>query len=172
MANQHTADLTAVAAHVTRKSKTIATWLALLLGTLGVHRLYLKGKGDWLAWLHWPPTLLGLGGVVRMNNLGQDDHWAWLLIPLLGLMLTLSMLTAIVYGLTPDERWAQRHGQPVQATGWAPVLGVIAALMLGGAALMGTLAFGGQKYFEYQRELAEAASDAALAGQKNQKPAQ
>ena len=134
------------------KSKTVTTWLALLLGSGGAHRFYLYGRRDALAWLHPVPTLLGLAGAVRMQNLGQDDHAAWLLIPVLGLMLSISMMAAIVYGLTPDERWAERHnpGQPVQPTGWGPVLGVVTALLVGGTVLMGTLAFGGQMFFEYQ----------------------
>ena len=33
-------------------------------------------------------------------------------------------------------------------------------LLIGGAALMGTLAFGGQKYFEYQQLKAQAAASA------------
>ena len=135
------------------RSKTVATWLALTLGSLGAHRFYLYGWRDRWAWLHPLPTLLGLGGAIRMNNLGQDDRVAWLLIPVLGLMLVISMGAAILAGLTPDEQWARRHhpdGQ-VRATGWAPVLGAILALMLGGVALMGTLAFGGQMFFEYQR---------------------
>ena len=136
------------------KSKTLATWLALTLGSLGVHRFYLYGRRDKLAWLHPLPTLLGAAGALRMQNLGQDDHAAWLLIPVLGLMLSISMLTAIVYGLTPDERWAERHnpGRPVQATRWGPVIGVVVALLVGGTVLMGTLAFGGQMFFEYQKQ--------------------
>ena len=137
-----------------QKSKTLATWLALTLGSLGAHRFYLYGRRDTLAWLHPLPTLLGAAGALRMRNLGQDDHAAWLLIPLLGLMLSISMLTAIVYGLTPDARWAERHnpGQPVHATGWGPVIGVVVALLVGGTVLMGTLAFGGQMFFEYQKQ--------------------
>jgi hypothetical protein len=141
------------------KSKTLATWLALLGGALGVHRLYLHGARDPWAWLFWPPTLLGLAGVWRMRELGQDDRLAWLLIPLLGLSLAAAMLGAIVIGLTADERWALRFGAPGEApaaTGWGPVLGVIAALMIGGAVLMGTIAFGGQKFFEWQQEEAAA----------------
>ena len=136
------------------RSKTLAAWLALLVGTLGVHRLYLHGLKDRWAWLFPLPTLAGLAGVVRMRTLGQDDHWAWALIPLLGLMISLAMLTAIVYALTPDEKWDARHnpGQHVTATGWGPVLAAIAALLVGGAALMGTVAFGGQKFFEWQLE--------------------
>jgi hypothetical protein len=63
-----------------------------------------------------------------------------------------SMLCAIVYGLTPDEKWEARHnpGQPPRATGWGPVLGVIVALLMGAGVLMGTIAFGGQKFFEWQ----------------------
>lgn len=139
------------------KSKTFATWLALIGGALGVHRLYLHGARDPWGWLFWPPTLLGLWGVWRMRDLGQDDRLSWLLIPLLGLSLAAAMLGAIVIGLTSDERWAARFGTPgeaPEATGWGPVLGVIAALMVGGAVLMGTIAFGGQKFFEWQQEQA------------------
>jgi hypothetical protein len=134
------------------RSKTLAAWLALALGTLGLHRLYLHGVGDRLAWLHPLPTAIGLFGVLRMRALGQDDRLAWLLIPVLGLMISLAMLTAIVYALTPDEKWDARHnrGQTGAATGWGPVLAAIAALMIGGAVLMGTIAFAGQKFFEWQ----------------------
>lgn len=132
------------------KSKTCAAWLALLAGPLGAHRFYLFGPRDALAWLHWPATLAGLVGVARMRTLGVDDPLAWLLIPLLGSMISLACLQAIVMGLTPDARWAARWRQPEQATGWAPVLAVIAALLVGTAVLMGTIAFAGQKFFEYQ----------------------
>ena len=142
------------AAFARYRSKTLATWIALIGGCLGAHRFYLHGKGDVWAWLHPVPTLLGLAGVLRMRALGQDDHVAWLLIPLLGLMLSIAMLAAIVMGLTADEKWAERFnpGQAVQASGWAAVIGVILALMIGGAALIGSIAFGGQKFFEYRAE--------------------
>ena len=133
------------------KSKSLATWLALLGGLLGAHRFYLHGWGDKLAWLHPVLSLIGLAGVVRMRNLGQDDHAAWLLIPLFGAMVAVAMLSTILLGLTTDERWAQRHGTPQQDTRWAPVIAVVIALLVGGAALMGTLAFSGQMFFEYQK---------------------
>jgi hypothetical protein len=136
------------------RSKSLATWIAVIAGSLGLHRFYLHGFGDALGWLHPVPTLLGLYGVRRVQELGQDDRLAWLLIPLLGLMVAQAMLVAILYGLTPDEKWDARHnpGAPVHATRWAPVLGAIAALMIGAGVLMATIAFGGQRFFEWQVE--------------------
>jgi hypothetical protein len=138
------------------KSKTLATWIALAGGSFGLHRFYLYGARDWPAWLHPWPTLVGLAGAVRMNNLGQDDTLAWVLVPLLGMMISVGMVSAIAIGLTPDERWAQRFGgdregaETVRRTAWGPIFGVILALFIGGAVLMGTIAFSGQKYFEWQ----------------------
>jgi hypothetical protein len=134
------------------RSKTIAAWLALLAGSLGLHRMYLRGARDALAWLHLLPTAAGLLGVERLLAFGQDDRLAWLLIPLLGLMLSQGALFAILYGLTPDETWDARRnpGQPVTATRWGPVLAAIVALLVGGAVLMGTLTYGIQKFFEWQ----------------------
>jgi hypothetical protein len=140
-----------------RRDKTVATWLAVLGGTLGLHRFYLHGWRDKLGWLYPLPSLAGLAGVVRMGNLGQDDRVAWLLIPLLGLSISAAMLSAIVYGLTPDDRWAARHRQPMRPTRWGPVLGAVAALLLGAGVLMGTITFGIQKFFEWELEPAASA---------------
>ena len=136
------------------RSKTLATWIAVIGGSLGLHRFYLKGFGDVWGWLHAPLALAGLYGVQRMDEFGQDDKLAWALIPLLGIVVAAAMLAAIVYGLTPDEKWDARHnpGRPVQDTRWGPVIGVIVALMLGAASLMATVAFSGQRYFEWQVE--------------------
>jgi hypothetical protein len=133
-----------------RRDKTAATWLAVVGGTLGLHRFYLHGVRDLVGWLYPLPSLAGLAGVVRMANLGQDDRVAWLLIPLLGLTISAAMLSAIVYALTPDERWAARFGQHARPTRWGPVLGAITALLLGAGVLLGTIAFGIQKFFEWQ----------------------
>ena len=136
------------------RSKTLAAWLALLLGSLGLHRFYLRGFGDWLGWLHPVPTAMGVLGVDRLRNLGQDDPWVWVLLPLLGLMISQAMLTAIYYALTSDERWDERHnpGQPVTSTTWGPVFAAVLAMLLGGGVLMGTIAYSGQKFFEWQHD--------------------
>ncbi|QAZ38404.1 hypothetical protein C1M51_02645 [Methylibium sp. Pch-M] len=139
---------------MTPRSKTLATWLAFIAGSLGLHRFYLHGLRDAWGWLHVPPTLLGLYGVERMLELGQDDRLAWALIPLLGLALAASMLAAIVYGLTPDERWNARHnaGAAVRPSGWLVVFGVVGAVFVGATVLIATIAFSGQRYFESQVE--------------------
>lgn len=139
---------------MTPRSKTLATWLAFIAGSMGLHRFYLHGLRDAWGWLHAPPTLLGLYGVERMLELGQDDRLAWALIPLLGLALAASMLAAIVYGLTPDERWNARHnaGADVRPSGWLVVFGVVGAVFVGATVLIATIAFSGQRYFESQVE--------------------
>ncbi len=136
------------------KHKAVATWLALLVGVFGLHRFYLHGLKDRWAWLFPLPTLLGLAGLQRMDTLGQDDRLAWVLIPLLGASLVAALLGGIVYGLMPDERWNQRFngGQPTSTGGWAAVIGVVLCLFVGGIALMSTIAFSAQRYFESQVE--------------------
>ena len=132
------------------RSKAVATWLALLLGGVGAHRFYLRGARDPWAWLHAVPTLIGLYGVQRMRALGQDDQLAWVLIPLLGVVLSITMLMAIVYALTPDEKWDARWnaGREVSHSGWPVVFGAIAGLAVGATVLMSTIAFVAQRIFE------------------------
>jgi len=139
------------------KSKTLATWIALIGGSLGLHRFYLHGLRDIVGWLHPLPTLIGIYGIERVQRFGQDDQLSWALIPILGFMVAGSMLTAIVYGLTDDEKWDRRYNTdgPPSHSGWSAVIGVILALMLGAGVLMATLAFSAQRYFEYQADTME-----------------
>jgi hypothetical protein len=151
-------------------SKTLATWIAVIGGSLGLHHFYLGGLRNWVGWLYPIPTLVGFAGVLRMRDLGIDDRLSWALIPWLGLTISAGMLCAIVIGLTTDAKWARVYagvpGQPmvkatrdeddespppgIVHTGWAPVLGVILALMIGGGVLMGTIAFSVEKSFDVQ----------------------
>jgi hypothetical protein len=142
-------------ARSTPPSKTIATWLAVLGGSLGLHRFYLHGWRDPWGWFLPVPTLIGAAGVLRMQRFGGDDHLAWVLIPFLGFAVAATMLSAIVCGLTPDAKWSERYGAGgvVTETGWGNILGVIFALIFGAGVLMATLAFSAQRYFEYQTEL-------------------
>ena len=135
------------------KSKTVATWLALIGGSLGLHRFYLFGARDMWAWLIMLPTFVGAYGIYRMRELGQDDMLAWLLIPLLGFALAASTLTAVIYGLHADERWNAKFNASAPGTsGWQAIVGVMFALLIGTGVLMATIAFSAQRYFEYQAE--------------------
>jgi len=132
------------------RSRTVATWLALVGGSLGLHRLYLYGGRDVWAWLHPWPTLVGAYGFWRMREFGVDDARGSLLVPLLGVMLAVTMLQAIVYGLTSDERWAARHGAASAAAqrGVLTYAAVIVALAVGTSVAVATIAFTAQRYFE------------------------
>lgn len=138
------------------KNKTVAAWLALLGGPLGLHRFYLKGLGDTLGWLYPLPTALGLWGVERLQSLGQDDKLSWLLIPLLGFTVASTCLTAIVYALTDRARWNARYStEPDSSAGSTrglTITAIVISLLVGAGSLMASLAFSFQHYFEYQVE--------------------
>jgi hypothetical protein len=78
-------------------------------------------------------------------------------------MLAGTMLAAIVYGLTPDEKWNARHNPqgPEHRTGWLTVIGVVLALAIGAGVLMATIAFVSQRAFELAQERHQAAAGAA-----------
>jgi TM2 domain-containing membrane protein YozV len=132
------------------RSKTVATWLAILGGAVGLHRFYLHGLRDAWGWLLIPPSLIGLWGVQRMRTYGADDALASLLVPWLGLTLSATMLEAIVYGLMPRERWQVRHDPKAdtRAWPWLDVIGAVAALAIGATVLISTIAFVAQRVYE------------------------
>jgi hypothetical protein len=152
-----------------KRSKPFVTWLALLGGSLGLHRFYLHGWTDRWGWAFPLPTLVGLYGAWRMHEYGVDDRLAWLLIPLLGITLAIGMLSAIVYGLTPDERWDARFNGGVGhvAAGWGTIVGVMLSLAVGAGIAMATAAFAAQRYYEYQ-ELTHPAASHSDAGRTDQ----
>lgn len=141
----------------TTKNKTAAAWLAFLGGQFGLHRFYLFGVRDLWAWLHLAVATLGWWGVQRVRWYGQDDLLAWLLVPLLGFMLAATALTAIYYGLMAPEKWNAQYNPgfpeaPAGYTNWLTMGAVVLALLFGAIALMSSLAFSFQRYFEYQVE--------------------
>ncbi len=146
------------------KNKTLSTWLALAGGPLGLHRFYLFGPVDVIGWALPIPTALGLYGCMRALGLGLDDKMSWLLIPLLGFVIAGCCFNAIFYGLMSEERWNGRFNPHVPESTWAEasagrgnwltIVGVIASLMVGATAMMASLAYSFQRYFEWQIELA------------------
>ena len=142
------------------KNKTVALWLTLVVGPLGLHRMYVRGRYDALSMALISATLVGLYGLYRARSLGVDDQISWLLIPFLGFTLAGCALNALVYGVMSAESWNSRFNptapaeSPQGETGRWTVAGLITALFLGTTVLMATLAFTFQRYFEYQAEAA------------------
>jgi hypothetical protein len=138
------------------KNKTLAAWLAFLGGPLGLHRFYLHGPGDLLAWLLPIPTALGLYGVTRIERYGLDDQWSWVLVPFVGFTIAGCALMAIIYGLMTREKWNARFNRssgddaPAGGTNWFTIAAVVLALMVGTGVLMASIVFSFQMYFEYQ----------------------
>jgi TM2 domain-containing membrane protein YozV len=127
------------------KNKTIATWLAFIFGQLGLHRFYLFGFKDKLAWLH--PLFAAIGWY----------QLAWLLVPVLGFLLAATAITAIYYGLSSLEKWNATHNPQhpeslAGQTNWLVIGAVVFSLLMGATALMSSIAFSFQRYFEYQIE--------------------
>jgi hypothetical protein len=144
-----------------RRSKTLAAWLALVLGATGVHRWYLRGARDPWAWFFLLPSLAGAWGVLRMRHVGMDDPLDWLLVPLLGFSVSAAMLSAIVIALMPDEKWDLLYNPgnlTPSVTGWGAVMAAIVGLLLGGTVFMSSVTFAGQKFFEWERLRNEAAT--------------
>ena len=142
------------------KNKTLATWLAFWTGPLGLHRFYLHGLKDMGGWLLPIPTALGFYGLERVQKFGQDDTLSWLLIPLLGFTIAGCAVNAIVYGLTPIDKWNARFNpqadslSPAGRTQWGTIIGIVIALLFGTTVMMSSLVFSLQRYFEYQIEAA------------------
>ena len=163
------------------KNKTLSVWLTLLLGPLGLHRLYVAKRFDAWSWLLLLPTLFGGYGVLRARSLGLDDQWSWALIPWLGLSVTASCLTAICYGLMDAEQWNRRFNadlptplpthlpedHPAGQSNWLTVIGLIAALMLGATVLLASIAFAFERYFEYQAQAPQVAASASIKASAN-----
>ena len=140
------------------KNKTLAAWLAFLGGPLGLHRFYLYGTSDMLAWLLPIPTALGLYGLERAQNYGLDDPLSWVLIPLLGFTISGCALTAIVYALTATEKWNAKFNPTASSdaaagqTQWVTIGAVVFSLLIGATVLMSSIVFSFQHYFEFQIE--------------------
>ncbi len=106
------------------KNKTLATLLAALGGTFGLHRFYLTGAARLLPWLH----------VV----------FFWTLIPTFA-----GFIEALRFALTPDDRWDARWNHDSgrsSASGWPVILLAVLTLLGGTTLLMTVLSFAIGRY--------------------------
>jgi hypothetical protein len=132
----------------TFRVKWIAGLLAVLGGIVGAHRLYL---GSRLWWLYPLVALPALGWAARAEEWFREP--AFFLSAGVALV---GLVEAIVFCLTPDERWDARwnpRASRSSSSGWAPVLIAIAALMLGATLMMSVLAIALEGYFAARTNL-------------------
>ncbi len=123
------------------KNKTLATLLAALFGTFGLHRLYLHGLSDWRGYVY--PTIALAGMLTALL-------WLPAVVLTVAVLFT-GFLEAINFALTPDAKWDQRWNQGSgheNDSGWAVVIIAILTLAIGTTLLMSLLAIGLQVYFE------------------------
>ena len=125
---------------VTHKNKTMATLLALLLGSVGVHRFYLHGITDRWGWLH--SVSLPLSAMLLLSN--PELPLLVNTVPLVISLLTASIET-FVLGLMPDEKWDARYNPASGITSdsrWPIALMMVVNLFCGATLLLAVLARG------------------------------
>jgi hypothetical protein len=140
------------------KNKTLACWLSLLGGPFGLARFYMFGLRDSIGWALLLMSLLGLYGFERAQSFGLDDPLSWWLVPLLGMSIAISAIHTLYWGLLSHTDWNQRYNPEADSeasvgrTNWLTVGALVLSMMVGATALISSLAYGFQRYFESQIE--------------------
>jgi len=140
------------------RSKTLTAALAFFFGSIGAHRFYLYGLRDKFGWAHIVGSVLGVAGYLLLSATDRASILGWVLVVPGAISLLSAFLSAIVYGLRPDEKWdAQFNAQTGQhsESGWAVIFVVIFSLLFGAFLLMAGLAVTFQTYFEGQVQAAK-----------------
>ncbi|WP_353190104.1 hypothetical protein [Pandoraea pnomenusa] len=136
---------------VAYKSKTLTAGLAMLFGTLGLHRFYLYGLRDRFGWAHLVGSACGVAGWGLLVTSELRSPAGWALTILGAISLFSAFLAAIVYGLRPDERWNAQFNSGAQhksRSGWTAVIIVAISLFVGAMLMMSGFAVAFQTYFE------------------------
>ena len=128
---------------MTFRHKALAALLASLLGSLGIHRMYL-GLRWW--WLPVAVTMICLPLLVGVRNWYQTPAFFVLMIPVVA-----GFIHALVLALMPDETFDARFNAQAErrnVSGWNAVFVAILTLAGGAIALMATIALFFQTLFE------------------------
>ena len=119
------------------KNKTLATALALVLGTVGAHRFYLHGAVDRFGLLH--ASSLPLAALLYSKVDGIHPFYA--LLPLL-VSSIVAFIGALVIGLLPDDKWDARFnagsGRQTRSN-WPLAVLLVLTLLIGTTVLIGTI---------------------------------
>jgi hypothetical protein len=119
------------------KNKTLATFLAFLLGVVGAHRFYLRGSLDKIGLLHL--ASLPVAGLVAA--LAPDADGFFKALPLLVSAIA-AFIEGLVIGLTPDDKWdaGQNAGSGKQsASNWPLALLLVGTMLVGAIVAIGTM---------------------------------
>lgn len=122
------------------KNKTFATFIALLLGGLGIHRFYLYGWKDKWGWLHIASMPLSILALFAIADSAAPKSFA--AAPIVISVLA-GFLETLIIGLTPDEKWDARHNPESGKTsqsGWFLAVLLVLALGIGAIALIAAIA--------------------------------
>jgi TM2 domain-containing membrane protein YozV len=143
------------------RSKTLTAALAFLFGYIGLHRFYLYGMRDKYGWAHIVGIIAGAIGFLLLAATERASIIGWVLAVPGAISLLAAFLSAIVYGLRPDEKWDAQfnaHNNRHSDSGWTVIFVVIFSLLFGAFFLMTGLALTFQTYFEGQVEAAKSLS--------------
>jgi len=120
------------------KNKTFATFLAVILGTVGGHRFYLRGSLDKLGLLH----VMSLPIAAMVYGLAPEANWFYKMLPLLVSAIA-GFLEALVIGLTSDEKFDAAFNASSgkkSDSSWILALLLVATMMVGAIGLIFTMA--------------------------------
>jgi TM2 domain-containing membrane protein YozV len=122
------------------KNKTLATLLSSLFGAFGVHRFYLRGKRDRLAWLHVSTLPISILYTKLFFNLPLFVTASPLMLSALA-----GLFEALILGLMSDEKWDVKfnaHSGKKSDSEWPLALVLVLTLAIGATALITVLARG------------------------------
>ena len=111
------------------KNKTFATFLAVILGSVGAHRFYLRGALDKLGLAH--RAALPVAGLVA--GLAPEADWFYKALPLL-VSTVVGFLEALVLGVMADEKFDATynpHSGKQSQSKWYLVLLLVITMLLG-----------------------------------------
>ena len=120
------------------KNKTLATLLAATVGAAGVHRVYLRGVRDQLAWLH----VALIAATLVLLALAPAINLFYRLLPIIASMIA-GFLQALVLGVMPDETFdaAFNPGSEGRSDSrWPLALVLVATMLVGATVLISTMA--------------------------------
>jgi hypothetical protein len=123
---------------VPHKNKTFVTLLAALFGGMGLHRFYLFGPKDFWGWMH--AASIPLSALMLVSRPEQPIMFSALPFVISALI---GLLTALVIGLTADEKWDSLHnlnsGKKTNS-GWPLAILLVLAFGMGAVGLIAAIA--------------------------------